>query len=99
MKRTSKQVLKAIRENADGIRRFGVRRIGLFGSCVRDEATPASDLDFVVDLERHTFDDYMGLKEFLEDLFGCSVDLVMVETIKPALRSAILGEAVYAEGL
>lgn len=74
------------------MRRFGVRRLALFGSHVRNEADPQSDIDFVVDLERKTFDDYMGLKEFLEAIFHRSVDLVMEGTIKPALRPIIMKE-------
>jgi predicted nucleotidyltransferase len=63
------------------------------------EAGPKSDLDVVVELDERTFDRYMDLKLFLEELFGCRVDLVLVGSIKPRLRSAILGEAVYAAGL
>ena len=99
MKRTRQEIMRQIEQNVEHIRSFGVRRLGLFGSCARNENVEASDLDFVVDLEKKTFDAYMGLKEFLEDLFGCKVDLVMTETIKPALRDIILGEAVYAQGL
>jgi hypothetical protein len=55
-------------------------------------------LDFVVEFERKSFDAYMDLKFLLEDLFGCSVDLVLKEAIKPRLREAILGEAVHAPG-
>jgi len=92
------EVLKTIEEHRDKIKTFGVRRLGLFGSCVRGEASSFSDLDFIVELENETFDAYMDLKLFLEDLFDCEVDLVMVNAIKPALRDAILGEAVYAKG-
>jgi predicted nucleotidyltransferase len=70
--------------------------LGLFGSCARGEATEASDLDFVVELENETFDAYMDLKEFLEELFHCPVDLVLIDAIKPRLRETILGETIYA---
>lgn len=40
----------------------------------------------------------MGLKEFLEELFGCRVDLVLEGTVKPRLREAIMKEVVYAPG-
>ena len=81
------------------LRRLGVRRLGLFGSVARDEAREASDLDFVVELDEKTFDRYMDLKLYLEDLFECPVDLVLSDSIKPRLRSTILNEAVYAAGL
>jgi len=81
------------------MRKFGVRRLGLFGSTVRGESRPDSDLDFLVELERNSFDTYMDLKFFLEDLFECRVDLVLADTIKPRLREDILKEAEYVPGL
>jgi uncharacterized protein len=97
--RKSQEILKIIEDNRETIRDFGVRSLGLFGSAVRGEATDTSDLDFVVEIEDVTFDSYMDLKEFLERLFGCKVDLVMKDAIKPRLRPIILGETVYAQGL
>ena len=74
-----------------------MRRLGLFGSAARGEATDSSDLDFLVELEKKTFDNYMDLKFFLEDLFGCKVDLVMKDALKPRLREPILKETIYAK--
>lgn len=99
MIRDSQQILKIIEENRETIRGFGVRSLGLFGSAVRGEATETSDLDFVVEFEKKTFDAYMDLKEFLEKLLGCNVDLVMKDAIKPRLREPILKETIYVQGL
>ena len=99
MSRTRNEVLKTLETHALALRRLGVRRLGLFGSAARDEAGPTSDLDFVVELDERTFDRYMDLKLFLEQLFGCRIDLVLADSIKPRLRSIILREAVYAAGL
>ena len=99
MKRDPEQILKTVEANREKLRNFGVRRLGLFGSAVRGEATEESDLDFLVELEIKTFDNYMDLKEFLEDLFGCKVDLVMKDALKPRLREPILKETVYVQGL
>ena len=52
--------------NGDAIRRYGVRSLGLFGSAARGTARPESDLDFVVEFDRKSFDAYMALKLFLE---------------------------------
>lgn len=93
------QVLSALRLHRDGLRRYGVRRLGLFGSAARGRARGGSDLDFIVDFERKTFDDYMGLKFYLEELFQKDVDLVLADAIKPALKSRILREVRYAQGL
>jgi predicted nucleotidyltransferase len=53
----------------DVLNRCGVRNLSLFGSAARGENDPASDLDFVVELDPKTFARYMGLKEYLENLF------------------------------
>jgi len=99
MEKNRDSILKTLEENRDAIRRFGVRRLGLFGSCARGECNEASDLDFVVEFDRKSFDTYMGLKEFLEELLSCHVDLVIGDSIKPRLRRTILEEAIHAPGL
>jgi hypothetical protein len=98
-RKSQEEVLRVLEENRDLLVRLGVRRLGLFGSAVRGEATAASDLDFVVALQQKTFDSYMDVKEFLEDLFHCPVDLVPEDGIKPRLREIILRETIYAQGL
>ncbi|MFW6123080.1 MAG: nucleotidyltransferase family protein [Thermodesulfobacteriota bacterium] len=98
MQKTAQEILAVIESHRDTIKKFGVRRLGLFGSHVRGEGKESSDLDFVVDFEDKTFDNYMDLKFFLEDLFNCPVDLVMIEAIKPRLKPVILNETVYAQG-
>jgi hypothetical protein len=99
MVRNRETILKVLEENRDIIRSYGVKRLGLFGSCARGECNEVSDLDFVVEFEKKSFDAYMDLKLFLEKLFDCQVDLVISDSIKPRLRSTILGEAVHAPGL
>jgi predicted nucleotidyltransferase len=93
------EVLRLLKREAAALRGLGVRRLGLFGSAARGSSGPNSDLDFVVEFEVKSFDRYMDLKLLLERLFGCRVDLVLSDGIKPRLRKAILGEAVYAQGL
>jgi predicted nucleotidyltransferase len=97
----SRLVLQLLADEQARLRARGVRRIGLFGSVARDEALPGSDMDFVVEFEpgRKTFDNYMDLKDFLEQLFERRVDLVTSEGIKPQLRERILSEAIYGPGL
>jgi uncharacterized protein len=96
---TAQSILSTLGSHRSDLRRMGVRKLGLFGSYRCGTPTPDSDIDFLVILERPSFDAYMDLKFFLEDLFGCPVDLVMEEAIKPRLRPSILGEVVYVEGL
>lgn len=77
-------------------RKYTVRRIGLFGSCVRGQSQSGSDIDVVVDMESPSFDRYMDLKFELEDMLGREVDLVLWDSIKPRLRPIIENEVVYA---
>lgn len=99
MSLTREDVLARLHENRETLRRLGVRQLGLFGSIARGEATPGSDLDFLVEFEHKSFDSYMDLKEFLELLFACRVDLVLADTLKPRLRETVLKEIVHAPGL
>ena len=96
---TREEILKRLEEHRDTIRGFGVRRLGIFGSYARGEQSEGSDMDFLVEFERATFDNYFDLKFFLEELFECKVDLVFHDTIKPRIRDTILEETVYAQGL
>lgn len=90
--------LTQIQQNIRIIReRYGVARIGIFGSVVRGEETPASDIDILVEFREgeETFDHFMDLKFYLEDLLGRRTDLVIADTLKPRIREAILSEVVY----
>jgi predicted nucleotidyltransferase len=96
---TRDQILVKLSQERDNIRRFGVRSLGLFGSVARGENTSASDLDILVEFDHKSFDAYMDLKAYLENLFGCPVDLVLANTLKPRLREPILSETIHAPGL
>ena len=99
MNRSKDQILEILESHGEQLRGLGVRSLALFGSVARGEATASSDLDFLVELSPKTFDAYMDLKFYLEDLFGTRVDLVLRESVKPLLRATILDEAVHAAGL
>ena len=75
--------------------------MALFGSYLRNEQKEKSDIDFLVEFEKgkKTFDNYFGLKFFLENLFSCKVDLVIKETIKEEIKPYILESIKYAKGL
>lgn len=98
---TSKQlnsddILKILAQNRQAIQNFGVRYLALFGSFAIDCATAESDLDFLVEFEGETtFDGYMNLKFFLEDLFEVSVDLVTKRSLKKEISQKVLQEAIY----
>ena len=76
--------------------RYGVTQLALFGSTVRDAARETSDVDVLVDFDGPaTSERYFGVQFYLEDLFGCSVDLVTEKALRPELRPYIEREAVH----
>lgn len=75
---------------------YGVRRLGVFGSVARDEASPQSDVDVVVDLERHDLFLEVHLRERLESVLGLPVHVLAYrQSLMPRLKSRIDLEAVY----
>ncbi|MDE1857356.1 MAG: nucleotidyltransferase domain-containing protein [Candidatus Micrarchaeota archaeon] len=92
------EILRLLGSSKKTIREFGVRQIGLFGSYASGKNGPDSDIDILIEFEkgRKDFHSYMGLKHFLEDLFGRKVDLVIKDSVRPELRGSILGGVVYA---
>jgi len=89
------EIFQLVREHRKELDRFGVKSIALFGSVVRDEAGPASDVDVLVEFDgTATFGRYMGLKLYLEDLFGVSVDVVTPRSLKPRVRPYVEREAI-----
>jgi uncharacterized protein len=88
-------VLDSLADQIETIHSFGVSSLALFGSVARDEATENSDLDFLVEFEgAATFDRYMNLKFFLEDLFNKPVDLVTKKSLKSQITKTVLAEAI-----
>jgi hypothetical protein len=95
---TKAQVLALLHKHQQELRRFGVNRCGVFGSFVRDAAHDQSDVDILVAFEpdQKTFDNFMHLTFFLEDLFGRTVDLITIDSLSPYIGSPILREVEYA---
>lgn len=89
----AEQILSKIRPELPVLRqRFGLRTLGLFGSWARGEASPRSDVDLLVEFDKTSFDAYMDLKFYLEDLLERPVDLVIRRSLKPLLRDRVLQE-------
>ena len=96
---TSERLFQLLEQNIAEIKKFGVSRIGLFGSWVRGEGKPESDIDVLVEFIHPSFDRYMELKFFLEALFGRDVDLVLADSLKEQVRPNITREVRYVQGL
>lgn len=95
---TRQEVLDALRTNQTRLAAFGVERIGLFGSFLHGRQRPDSDIDLLVKFipKRKTFDSFMELSFFLEDLLQRRVELVTVESLSPYIGPRILDEVEYA---
>ena len=97
---TAEDIMKMINQHCKEIQKYGVKRIGLFGSYRTNNQHRKSDVDILVEFKKgkKTFDNYMELKFFLEKLFGRSVDLVVKEAVKLELKPSILKSVRYATG-
>ena len=91
-------ILELLNTNHHIIKRFGVKRIGLFGSYSRGQPCSTSDIDFLVEFEpgKKTYKNFIGLANFLENLFESKVDLITKNSLSPYLKPYILKEVKYA---
>lgn len=96
---TAERFLQLLQQNTAEIRKFGVHRIGIFGSWIRGEGKPDSDIDVLVEFVNPSFDRYMELKFFLEELFERDVDLVLADTLKEQIKPKIIREVFYVQGI
>lgn len=95
--RNTRAALEVLSEHLPELRsKFSVRSLRIFGSVARNEANNESDIDVLVEFsEKPTFDHYMGLKLYLEQVLEATVDLVIASDLRPALRPRIEQEALY----
>lgn len=92
-------ILRTIAEHSDKLYELGARKLGLFGSFVRGEQTPDSDIDILVTMATPDYFAFCDVMFYLEDLFARKVDLVPEKNLRPELRPNIMNEVVYAEGI
>ena len=92
-------VLNKLTDNIRTIKKFGVKRIGLFGSAVRGEMKIESDIDIFVEFEEGSekFSNLINLYFYLQDLLNRKIELVTPESISPYLAPYILKEVKYIE--
>lgn len=91
--------MNKIRNNKHQIEKYGVSRIGLFGSYVQNNQNKNSDIDILVDFseEYETFDNFMNLCEILENIFKDNkVDIVTKNGLSQFLGPHILNNVEYA---
>ena len=94
---TKESIPSLIVAHRSQIRLFGVKRLGLFGSFMRNQPNAASDVDLLVEFEagKKTFDNFIHLCFFLEDLLGRYVELVTPESLSPYIGPRITSEVEY----
>ena len=96
--RTKRDILEALHRNQARLRSLGVEKIGLFGSFVRGQQRAESDIDLLVQFQpsKKTFDGFMEIAFFLEELLQHRVELVTTESLSPYIGPHILQEVEYA---
>ncbi len=95
----SDYILSIIKTHKGELQRFGVKDIGLFGSYARGEQNVNSDIDILVDFfeDKESFDNLMGLYDFLEKIFqNEKIEVVTKNGLSPYIGPRILQEVIYA---
>lgn len=78
------------------IRKFKVKRLGIFGSFVKEKARKSSDVDILVEFSRRIdLLDFVALERYLSEQTGAKIDLVSLKALRPEFKDAILNEVVY----
>jgi predicted nucleotidyltransferase len=88
-----KQVLAQLKPEL--VKRFHVQSLGLFGSVVRDDFSPSSDIDIIVDFNRPVGIEFIDLAQYIEQHLKKKVDLVSRRGVKDKYFKAIEQEIVY----
>ena len=82
----SKEIIKKIEEKSKDIKKYNVKKIGLFGSFAKNKQNKKSDIDIIVNFDEETFDNYMNLLFLLEKMFKRKIDLVIEKDLYPELN-------------
>lgn len=93
------EILNKLKLSKSELNKFGVVRIGLFGSVNRNESTKDSDVDILIDFssESETYENYINVCSFLENIFkGSKLDIVTEKGLSPFIGPCILKEVEYA---
>jgi len=95
---SKEDIITIIYANRKQIIRFGVKRLGLFGSFVRGEQTETSDIDLLVEFTegKKNYDNFIQLSFFLEKILDHKVELITSESISPYIKPYIINEVEYA---
>ncbi len=95
---TKEDILKTLRGELPALHeRYGVKKIGLFGSYSRESQTPESDADILVEFDRPIgFFKFIELEDYLAARLQVKVEIVTDDALKPLMRPHVMNEIVYA---
>ena len=96
--KTKEEIVEILKQELPYLKKkFGVKTIGIFGSCAREEAKPESDIDILIEIERPMgFFTFLDIEEYLTKKLGMKVDLVTPDALKPLIKPHIMEDVVYA---
>lgn len=94
---SSKKIFEILQRNHYLLKKYRVKRIGLFGSYIRNESSKRSDIDLLVDFEEKTFDNFIELAFELEKIFDRKIDLLTEKGISPYILPYIKNEVQWYE--
>lgn len=77
--------------------KFGVTRMGIFGSFVQNTQTPLSDIDIAIEMqtEKKNIHNFLELKRFLEQELSIKVDIGFESALKPIIKNKIKEKIIY----
>ena len=95
---TKDKILKILKSNKSNLSKFGISKVGLFGSYIRNEQIPGSDIDLLLDFEpeAENFDNFMAVYDLMEQLCkGEKIEVVTLNGLSPYIGPSILKEVQY----
>ncbi len=86
-KLTSEEILNRIKKQKNKLKKKGVKKIGLFGSYAKGKQKEGSDIDFLVEFDKISADNFFGLLFMLENMFKRKIDLIEINKLREELNS------------
>jgi len=86
----NKPIMRKLQSHRRQIKKFGVIKLGLFGSAARGDMKAGSDVDVVVEFDKTTYKRYLSFKTFLENILDRNVDLLTLPSVQGRLKEQIM---------
>lgn len=91
------EIEQLINLNREKLIGMGIAKLGVFGSFASGKAENSSDIDFLIEFQKDkkTYDNFLEISDFLEELFYRKIELITPESLKSFMRNKILAETYY----